>query len=258
MRHLNEHIIVILFLVLLLFSGCSSDDGYEKLKLQSSSSHYNYYYVQDDAITLDTVWMESHYNWVKDKLALEESPLLNYYKYKDKHHLTSSTGKNTNGFAEIGTLNFHSIWHPEGHENVHVLVHNEWGHPPALFTEGIAVALAPQAIYGFGNFNPEPTWNGNKLDEIALSFLEQEQIPDLHALLESNSFHTLDSNLSYPVAGSFVRYLMNEYQLENLKEVFKNTSFFDTSQKLITAFSQTYGKELSLCWDEWQQFLTNQ
>ena len=256
MRYLSNHIVVIL-LGFQLFAGCSLDNGYEELKLQSSSGHYNYFYLPDDAIVLDTIWMESHYNWVKSMLGLEESPILNYYKYKDRHHLTNSTGRNTNGFAEIGTLNFHSVWHPEGHENVHVMVLNEWGHPPALFTEGLAVALAPQAIYGSRNFIAEPTWNGQNLDDIASSLLQQQKVPELEILLESNSFHAVGTDISYPVAGSFIRYLMNEYQNENLKEVFKNTSFSDSAQNLISVFIQAYGKELSVCWGEWQQYLSN-
>jgi hypothetical protein len=247
---------VILLCSVQLLTQCSSVSGNEELKLQFSSSHYNYYYGTSDSIELDTVWMEAHYDWVKHKIELDESPVLNYYKYEHRQHLTDLTGRKTSGFAETGTLNFHSVWHPEGHENVHILVLNEWGHAPALFTEGIAVALAPQPIYGFGNFIANPTWNGQNLDDIAVSILQQRKIPELKILLESNSFHSVSTDITYPIAGSFVGYLIEQFPLESLKEVFHSTSFYDSSEKFNSIFSQVYGVEISVVWNEWQQNLT--
>lgn len=255
MSHLLKHKIAILIGSVHFLNGCSSKGGCEELKLQFSSSHYHYYHGSNDVIELDTVWMEAHYDWVTHKLELDESPVLNYYKYKYREHLTDLTGRNTNGFAEIGTLNFHSIWHPEGHENVHVLVLNEWGHPPALFTEGIAVALAPQPIYGFANFIANSTWNGQNLHDIAVSLFQQQKIPELEVLLESNSFHKISTDIAYPIAGSFIRYLLEQFPLESLKEFFKSTSFYDSPEQCSSVFGQIFGKNLSDCWEEWERSL---
>ena len=133
----------------------------------------------------------------------------------------------------------------------------EWGHPPALFTEGIAVALAPQAIYGFGNFREEPTWNGQKLDDIAVSLLQKQKVPELGVLVESDAFHGLSTDISYPIAGSFVCYLLKKFPVENLKQVFLGTSFFDSAEKLNAVFYHAYGVEISNIWDEWQQYLVD-
>lgn len=240
------------FILFVLTSNCSSErQGINNLTLISQSSHYNYYSNKDDLFILDTIWMEKHYDWVTSQLEIIPNQKLNYHKYLNKQHLFEITGKNTSGFAEIGTWNFHTIWHPEGHENVHTLVINNIGHPPALFNEGIAVALAPQPIYGFGIFIGAPTWNGQSIDEISRELKQNNEIPNISSLLESNDFFNYSTNITYPLAGSFCKYLIENYSINQLKSFYQILSFESSSNDVINHFNNIYSKDIVVAWNDW-------
>ena len=236
----------------LILTACEDNENNEIPRLVTESEHYNYYRSEMDTDVFDTVWMEKHYAWATDILEVESPEKLNYYKYVDREHLERITGKETNGFAEIDNYNFHSIWFAEGHECIHSLVVNLIGHPPALFNEGIAVALAPQPIYGHGVFQPVPTWSGVELDVIAADLKQADEIPPLDDILNSFGFFTYDTNKTYPMAGSFVSYLIQNYGIDTLKEFFVSVEFLTADNETKEAFENAYGISVDEAWEAWK------
>jgi hypothetical protein len=115
------------------------------------------------------------------------------------------TGPVTSGFAEPGTRRFHSIWPVDNHEGVHTLVILQLGHPPALFNEGVAVAHQTNPAQNVLT----PRWNGTDLHVLARQYDAAGRLPSLGSLLPTSEFFDFDTNVTYPCAGSFVRYLID-------------------------------------------------
>jgi hypothetical protein len=170
---LNMKIIhkILILLFLGMIPSCKKDDlgnsQEDKLTKHISSIHFDYYYSENDKDIIDTTWQEKYYNWLIDTLNLESEIKLEYYKYRDREHLKRVTGRETNGFGEIGTKRFHTIWKVDSHESVHLIVTLLIGHPPAIFNEGIAVAH--QADY-FKYPDFIPGWNGQDFNKLAKKY----------------------------------------------------------------------------------------
>jgi hypothetical protein len=217
-----------------------------------SSAHYVYHMAAGDVV--DSLWQERYYDWVVLQLGVQPNEKLDYFKYRDRAHLQAVTGRATNGFAEPGTTRFHTIWPIDNHEGVHTLVILNIGHPPALFNEGVAVAHQTDPMRG----DLTPRWNGQPLHAIARDADTAGRLPSLAGLLTSRGFFDFDQNLTYPIAGSFVRYLIDMYSLARFKALLAGATFDDAASRTETRFFAAYGKTLNSAWAEWRGWLRQQ
>jgi hypothetical protein len=213
------------------------------------SAHFTYHRAAGDAI--DTTWQEAYYAWVVPALGVQPTARLDYSKYRDRAHLEAVTGKVTNGFAEPGTMRFHTIWPIDNHEGVHALVTAYIGHPPALFNEGVAVAHQTDPLRG----QLDPRWNGTDIDVLARQYLLAGKVPALSRLLESTDFFDFDTNVTYPVAGSLVRYLLSRFGIARFKGFIAKVEFSDRASRLVSIFGQEYGVALDAVWSDFQAWL---
>jgi hypothetical protein len=233
--------------------GCAEDatqpEEVPELEETFMSAHYTYHLARGDAV--DTTWQELYHAWLIPALELQAQGRLDYFKYRNRAHITAITGRATNGFAEPGTTRFHTIWPIDNHEVVHTLVILQIGHPPALFNEGVAVAhqANPQA----GIFAPR--WNGQDLHAWARQFDLTGQLPPLSAILTSPDFFRFDTNLTYPMAGSFVRYLLDTHGLARFKDFLHNARFDAAAAQTEAAFLAAYGESVSSVWLDWRTWL---
>jgi hypothetical protein len=214
-----------------------------------TSSHYVIHLAPGDAV--NAVWQDQYYEWLVGALQLQPSPRLDYHKYRDRAHLRALTGRDTNGFAEPRTTRFHTIWPIDNHEGVHVLVMLQIGHPPALFNEGVAVAHQtdpPRSIL-------TPQWNGTDLHQLARQYDADRRLPALSSLLSSRDFFASDDNVTYPCAGSFVRYLIDRHGLRPLKQYVGSATFDDAAAVTEARFLAAYNQSLSSAWTEWIAWL---
>ncbi|MDO9511091.1 MAG: hypothetical protein Q7J34_04990 [Bacteroidales bacterium] len=249
--------IFVLIFTCLLFS-CKEEEPaiLEKDSLSEtfSSKHFVYYYSKTDKDIIDTVWQENYYAWLVEQLEVSLSEKIQYHKYRDNEHIGRVTGKSGNGFAELGTYKVHTIWNIDNHECVHVIATQTIGHPPALFNEGIAVAY--QANYfKFPEFIPD--WNGQDFNLLSRNYKQSGEIPALDKLLGKYSYWEYSSNITYPVSGSFVRFLINQYSLEKMKSFMAICDFNDSKDKIHNDFYHTYGFTIENAWSEWENFILN-
>lgn len=221
----------------------------ETLSQSFTSANYVYYMARGDVV--DTTWQERYYTWIVASLALRPTARLEYHKYRDRAHLKELTGRDANGYADPGTVRFHTIWPTDNHEGVHALVSLYMGIPPALFTEGIAVAHQTDPLRN--DFTPK--WNGESLHAIARRFDTGGGLPASGSLLTSASFSAQDPEITYPVAGSFVRYLLDQYGLLRMKTFFAGSSAGDSDLRTVTRFIGAYGKTVDEAWTEWRAWL---
>lgn len=246
-----------MFAILIFFSSCDENDKSfaspeEELTKSMESEHFIYHFSEGDYI--DTTWQEQYYDWLIDTLDIELDSKLIYYKYKTRKHLKTITGRETNGFAEIGTFKFHTIWKIDNHESVHTIVTQIIGHPPALFNEGIAVAHQTD-YFKYPNFIP--SWNGEDFDQLSRDYKINNDIPPLENLIESKSFFDYNTNMTYPIAGSFVRYLIDNYGLQKMKGFISTSDFYDKKDITRNNLEEIYDISLDEIWDEWLNYIEN-
>jgi hypothetical protein len=227
-------------------SSTGPSEAYPALTQVTMSAHYAIHTAPGD--TVDAAWQDRYHEWLLPALELEPTPPLDYFKYRDRAHLAALTGRQTNGFAEPGTTKFHTIWPTDNHEVVHTVVTLRIGHPPSLFTEGIAVAHSTDPVRGLLT----PRWNGSDVDALARSFELSGQLPALASLLRSTDFFRFDENLTYPCAGSFVHFLIETQGLAPLKAYFRLATFDDAPGLTESRFQSAYGRSVASLWDEWR------
>jgi hypothetical protein len=231
--------------------GSTSEPGpADQLTVRTESAHFVYLSAPADAA--DPAWMEQYIAWLNTALGDSVTGKLEFRKYRDRVHMQRMTGRNTNGFAEPGTNRFHTIWPEDNHEVVHVVVILRFGHPPALFNEGIAVAhqtIPPEGIL-------YAQWNRQNVHDIARSALASNRIPALNTLLASPQFFNHDTNLTYPLSGSFVRYLIDTHGLAPVRAYFANATFDDSVARTRQLFQAAYGFSVDVAWAAWLDWLT--
>jgi hypothetical protein len=131
---------------------------------------------------------------------------------------------------------------------VHTLVVLQIGHPPALFNEGVAVAHHMDPARGVLT----PRWNGTDLDTLARMYDATGRLPALSAVLTSSDFFRFDDTITYPCAGSFVRYLIDTHGLRAFKAYVASATFADAAGTTETRFVAAYGRSLASVWEEWR------
>jgi hypothetical protein len=237
---------------LVILQACgdtSGPDSADALSQTQLSTHYTYHFARGDAV--DTTWQERYHAWLLPALELQFAGRLDYYKYRNRAHITKVTGQATNGFAEPGTTRFHTIWPVDNHEAVHTLVIMQMGHPPALFNEGVAVAH--QTLPSSGILTPR--WSGQDVHVLARQFDAAGRLPALNQLVSSVGFFQFDTNVTYPMAGSFVRYLIDTHGLATFKTFLRNTTFRAAPAHTEAAFQSAYGRSIATAWTAWRSWL---
>lgn len=238
--------------------SCTEDDPViqkqDKLTVTFSSKHFDYFQSASDVDILDTAWQEKYYDWMVEQLDIIVPEKIQYYKYRDRAHKKRLTGTTGNGKAEIGTYKFHTIWNADNHECVHVLVMQLIGSPPALFNEGIAVAHSANYLI---RPNFVPCWNSQDFNTLSKYYKQAGSMPSLDKLLCNITFWDYDSNITYPIAGSFIRFLIDQYGIIKMKSFISSSGFYDTKDKIHNDFYNTYGITIENAWDAWDDFISN-
>jgi hypothetical protein len=74
-------------------------------------------------------------------------------------------------------------------------------------------------------------------------------------LVESPDFFSDSENLRYPLAGSFVRWLLDEHGLAPFRTLLDGAAFDQSAAFTLQRFEQAYGLSLSDAWDAWLAWL---
>jgi hypothetical protein len=241
---------------LVILASCGGDPvtPTDQLALQAQSDHFSYHYASGDWV--DTGYQERHFTWALAKLELEYGGKVEFHKYRDQGHLKRVTGRSTNGFAEPNKGRFHTIWPQDNHEYLHIVFVTLVGSPPAFFSEGVAVAHHGASISG--DFEGPPLWNGASAHSLARGFLLSGSLPDRNDLLVTNRFWDLDQQVTYPIAGSFVRFLIDGGGIEPFKDFCSAAGRDDSLARIERGFEDVYGEPFQKWWDRWQDFIRNQ
>ncbi|MDX1578106.1 MAG: hypothetical protein R3266_06460 [Gemmatimonadota bacterium] len=223
----------------------------DELARVAESVNFVYYAAPGDGVDPD--FQERHYTWAMERLGLSYPAPIEYRKYRDREHLERVTGHQTNGFAEPGRGRFHTIGPIDNHEYIHVVFVTLVGDSPALFNEGVAVAHHGASIHG--EFDGDPTWSGTPVHDIARNHGAAGTLPGLTELAVSHRFREYDPEITYPVAGSFVRFLIDESGIDAFKDYVGRTGPNDDYGAIAADFQAVYGETLEGSWERWLSFL---
>ena len=236
---------------LVFLAGCGGTAHHvptDELTQTQQSTHFTFHYSPGDNV--DPARTEAFYTWITDQLSIDTSRRIEYYKYVDVAQKRRLSGKIGNAFADASTFSVHTIFGWDNHETTH-LITSTVGIQVGLFDEGIAVAFETDPY----NHWVTPNWNGQPPHAWAKQFLQQGKLPNLTAILDNEQFRAADSNITYPTSGSFVEYLVDQYGIAKVLQLFPGASYLDAPALNQARFQKTFGISLAQAEQAWRIFL---
>lgn len=120
------------------------------------------------------------------------------------HETNGSAFYETNTITGIASDKINSIY--SHHELFHVVAMNVWGVPEVWLNEGMAVYA-------------DNAWHGRDLHQLTKYLVDNNRYVSLRKIV--SAFRKADHLVSYPLAGSFVKYLDEQYGREALIRIWK-------------------------------------
>ena len=117
----------------------------------------------------------------------------------------------------------------------------KWGNATALLGEGIAVHLAG--------------WQGRDPDEWVKEFAAEGRLPEIKNMVSTLDFRTLDDTITYPVAGSWVKGLVEAHGIKKLRSLYKKTSPIPSTAEFSKLMKDVYGFGFEEYTREWKEKL---
>ena len=216
---------------------------------QIETADFTFRFSADDSV--DVTWQEAYHQWAVAALGVAVPRRIVYNKYLNRAHMGAQTGNgNTNAYADPDRFEIHTIWSRDNHEVVH-LYSLAWGRPTALWTEGLAVAYQVDPVAG----DFEPRWSRIPLHEHARQFLAQGRLIPLADLLTTRGFRQFDPNVTYPQAGSFMRFLIQTCGLEGVRRLYATGHGDDDAASVRTSFGGACGRTVDEAEMAWREML---
>ncbi len=241
--------LALIAVVLLASCGGSGHATPESALTQTQQSdHFVYHFTPGDRV--DPARTEAFYSWITAQLSIDPGRTINYYKYTDVGQKRRLTGRIGNAYADTSNFAVHTIWPADNHEVTH-LVTSTVGTPTALFNEGFAVAFETNPYDG--SYTAE--WNGQLPHLWAKQFLQQGRLPQLSGIVDNTAFFALDSNVTYPTAGSFVIFLVSQHGLAKVLQMFPGANYTDPPSVTEARFQQAFGVSITQAEQDWLAFL---
>jgi hypothetical protein len=157
---------------------------------------------------------------------------------QSRAHEIAHRQRSTNAFADAERFEIHTIWPrpPRSRSPLFIGLRP----PVALWSEGLAVAFQTDPAAG----DLLPRWNRVPLDDHARAFKAQGRLIPIAELLTTPTFRRFDSNVTYPQAGSFVRFVLDSCGLSGVKRLFASGSPSDGAESVTAQFEAACGRTL--------------
>jgi hypothetical protein len=183
------------------------------------SEHMTFYYLPGTWIEAQIQGIAEDHEWaygdIEDTLNVSHNGIITFFLYPSQDSLYRSTARQY-GFAINEGGEVHSLWQAAdnhqslGHEMTHVITHWTIGEPTqALLGEGIAVCM---------------DHSGKDFPELSKAMIANNQWVQLGELV-GDTWFDIDPEITYPQSGSFVCYLMENYDLVDIKALYTAPDF---------------------------------
>ncbi len=199
------------------FTRLSENKNFQWLA-DSSSQELTIYYQADSwtAKKLENVRRRviNHFNSVKSFININSyEATIHLFVVDSREQMKTLVGWETNGSAfynyntltGIASEKINSIY--SNHELFHVVAMNLWGVPDIWINEGMAVYS-------------DNKWHGHDLYQLTKYLVDNNRYVPLNKLIKD--FRKVDDLISYPLTGSFVKYLDETYGRDIVIKIWKS------------------------------------
>ena len=202
-------------------------------QLAATTPHFLFYSRNGEPIDVHEVERSL---WKVQRLLGQELPgQAEYYRYGTPQEVAANLGEYATGVTLGSLRQIHTVRRESHmHEIVH-LVAAQLGDPGPFFHEGLAVALSG------------PSWRGRTLSRVRLPASWRRQ--KLSTL--ADRFETLSPEAAYPVAGSFVAFLIKAYGVSRVAAFFRASGSAGAPRDEI--FRATFGVGLDQAGTAWAE-----
>ena len=224
-----------------------------------ASQHFHIYFFPDSLAARDhtsiAAQRESAFRKISELLGVNDPEPVRLFFFPDSETKTRDTGRTGDGWAFDRTIvevyNEQTKLDPY-HELTHILA-GRLGDPPALFNEGFAVyvseLMGADALKSLGS-------PGKKVDEVVVAHRKEGKFIPIEKVFTYTDIGPDESQpfVSYPEAASFVRFLIEKYQLEKFRQAYRsleNSEDPANVRKNEQTFRTIYGKLPSELEPEW-------
>jgi hypothetical protein len=229
----------------------SPSNGGPPLSERAATEHLDFAWSAADRV--DTVWQEAFHEWATRELQVTITRRISYSKYLSPAHMLAlhyGPG-NVNAWADPDLFTIHTIWPTDNHEVIHLYA-TTFGRATSLLNEGLAVAYQVDPIRG----DMTPRWNNRHVHDVTAGWRRQGRLPPLGQLLTIDQFRSTDSQISYPAAGSFVRFLLDAHGgVVPIKSLFALSSQQDAPAATRRNIEAVYGRSLEALEEAWHAVL---
>lgn len=216
-----------------------------------ATAHFDFKWSAGD--TINTEWQEAFHEWATRELQVTITRRISYSKYLSPTHMLQlhyGPG-NVNAWADPDLFTLHTIWSFDNHEVIHLYA-STFGRATSLLNEGLAVAYQVDPVRG----DMTPRWNNRHVHDVAAGWRRQGRLAALGQMLTIPQFQALDSQVAYPEAGSFVRYLLDSQGgVPAIKALFSRSTQQDAPETTRRNIEAVYGKPLEALEAGWLAML---
>lgn len=186
--------------------GAASADAREMpwFKRAVESTHVTLYAPPKGGPDVDR--LERELGDVARMLGESKPPRVQLFYYEHASDIAVATGVYAGGVTFPGLGQIHSTAYRLRHEMVHLVASRLGGDPGAFYQEGLAVAMGDG-----GRHN-----NGRRVDDVARDVLRGAPMSELIA-----GFASANPQEGYPIAGSFMRFLLKRHGYERVVRFFR-------------------------------------
>jgi hypothetical protein len=223
------------------------------------TAHFRFYYAPGDHV--DVARSEAYHAWATAYLGVSIFAKIEYYKYRQLEDAYCPASQSSECLpvgaigmtnSSLGRIYTSETWHP--HECFHIYT-RQIGVPPTFFNEGMATA---HIVDPYSNdFVPRSNSarGSPRLSYVAAQLNASGQLVPITTLLTSSGWAQTSSGISYPEAGSFVRFLIDGYGLARMKQLFVTMVWNDSVDVVQTKFEGIYGISLRAAESDWRASL---
>jgi hypothetical protein len=183
------------------------------------------------------------FDYFAGRLGIESNAEIGYYLYPDTATIRDVLSLKGHIYISYDDLEIHTINPNDNHEVIHFIT-DAYGVPPKAIAEGTVFWL-------------HGVWFDKPVNELAAYYLAHNALPPVSDLIDYNKFAMLDPTISWPVAASFVTFIVDRWGTERLIELYKEVAGYNSYELFARAFEKVYGIPCQDVEEQWQLVLSN-
>lgn len=271
---LKKALLAFLALLFSFFIGCSGHSGITKGEWESIElEHYDYNYqkaiqLSSEEIEEITARLEYFHGFASGIWGFPDETKIDYYYFESRQEVKRLAGIDMNGKAVLEENRVLSVHSSDAHEISHIFTTPK-ERPLRLanfWMEGIAMYYTwPRLYYSGGKERLYErslgAWYGFSVHQNAKKVLLEDNMPDLKELIYGNEiFGSLDSDISYPIAGSYVTFLIGEAHSDPVlvakyRDFINKANIASTTDSVKNIFFEVFDVEFEDTVTDWEVFL---